>query len=153
MSSGQIRRVTEQQDTSKSGILFVVVRTRRAAFSPCCFHRAISPCGAFTMRRFHRAAISPSAILPCRDFAVSRFHQAISPCGAFTVRRFRRLRFCRVAISLYGNFTERDFTMSRCHHAAFVSSGSLYPTESRSCLLYTSPSPRDRQKSRMPSSA
>ena len=26
-------------------------------------------------------------------------------------------------------------------------------TESGSCLLYTSPSPRDRQKSRMPSSA
>ena len=26
-------------------------------------------------------------------------------------------------------------------------------TESRVCLLYTSPSPRDRQKSRMPSSA
>ena len=27
------------------------------------------------------------------------------------------------------------------------------PTGSSSCLLYTSPSPRDRQKSRMPSSA
>ena len=27
----------------------------------------------------------------------------------------------------------------------------LYPTDT--CLLYTSPSPRDRQKSRMPSSA
>ena len=29
----------------------------------------------------------------------------------------------------------------------------LLDTELRSCLLYTSPSPRDRQKSRMPSSA
>ena len=29
----------------------------------------------------------------------------------------------------------------------------LYPRRTRSCLLYTSPSPRDRQKSRMPSSA
>ena len=28
-----------------------------------------------------------------------------------------------------------------------------YPFELKSCLLYTSPSPRDRQKSRMPSSA
>ena len=27
------------------------------------------------------------------------------------------------------------------------------PIEPHSCLLYTSPSPRDRQKSRMPSSA
>ena len=31
--------------------------------------------------------------------------------------------------------------------------GELYLEESKSCLLYTSPSPRDRQKSRMPSSA
>ena len=29
----------------------------------------------------------------------------------------------------------------------------LYSLFNRSCLLYTSPSPRDRQKSRMPSSA
>ena len=29
----------------------------------------------------------------------------------------------------------------------------LSPAEGLSCLLYTSPSPRDRQKSRMPSSA
>ena len=28
-----------------------------------------------------------------------------------------------------------------------------FATSSESCLLYTSPSPRDRQKSRMPSSA
>ena len=30
---------------------------------------------------------------------------------------------------------------------------SLYYEQDLSCLLYTSPSPRDRQKSRMPSSA
>ena len=29
----------------------------------------------------------------------------------------------------------------------------LYLTQLQTCLLYTSPSPRDRQKSRMPSSA
>ena len=29
----------------------------------------------------------------------------------------------------------------------------ILETEFRGCLLYTSPSPRDRQKSRMPSSA
>ena len=29
----------------------------------------------------------------------------------------------------------------------------LYPTKSRDCLLYTSPSPRDVEESRMPSSA
>ena len=31
--------------------------------------------------------------------------------------------------------------------------GRLYEIDTRLCLLYTSPSPRDRQKSRMPSSA
>ena len=36
--------------------------------------------------------------------------------------------------------------------AAFTSSGSVN-FNGRTCLLYTSPSPRDRQKSRMPSSA
>ena len=31
--------------------------------------------------------------------------------------------------------------------------GRIYPIHPSACLLYTSPSPRDRQKSRMPSSA
>ena len=31
--------------------------------------------------------------------------------------------------------------------------GELYAVEDNCCLLYTSPSPRDREKSRMPSSA
>ena len=34
-----------------------------------------------------------------------------------------------------------------------VSTSDTYETKSTACLLYTSPSPRDRQKSRMPSSA
>ena len=34
-----------------------------------------------------------------------------------------------------------------------ITEGNLSQTESVPCLLYTSPSPRDRQKSRMPSSA
>ena len=34
-----------------------------------------------------------------------------------------------------------------------VEPGDYLPTEMEICLLYTSPSPRDRQKSRMPSSA
>ena len=38
------------------------------------------------------------------------------------------------------------------HPSTYRCSGPL-PPHSRHCLLYTSPSPRDRQKSRMPSSA
>ena len=37
--------------------------------------------------------------------------------------------------------------------ALSVLSGTAYEALRRDCLLYTSPSPRDRQKSRMPSSA
>ena len=35
----------------------------------------------------------------------------------------------------------------------FMTKEELISTVSKSCLLYTSPSPRDREKSRMPSSA
>ena len=35
----------------------------------------------------------------------------------------------------------------------FLADTKLMPVVGKSCLLYTSPSPRDRQKSRMPSSA
>ena len=46
----------------------------------------------------------------------------------------------------------------RQRFAGLLTGGFLLPqpetqTGSRTCLLYTSPSPRDRQKSRMPSSA
>ena len=37
--------------------------------------------------------------------------------------------------------------------AAHIDAGKTTTTERIFCLLYTSPSPRDRQKSRMPSSA
>ena len=38
-------------------------------------------------------------------------------------------------------------------YVVYFSSSAAYPTDLQTCLLYTSPSPRDRQKSRMPSSA
>ena len=39
------------------------------------------------------------------------------------------------------------------YYAAGKIPGGYFKREARPCLLYTSPSPRDRQKSRMPSSA
>ena len=44
-------------------------------------------------------------------------------------------------------------TLLRLHGARVVVDRTHAPWSRRSCLLYTSPSPRDRQKSRMPSSA
>ena len=59
---------------------------------------------------------------------------------------------------------EEDFIDTGSHIFNAMVSGSIYggvssnkitaiAGESSTCLLYTSPSPRDRQKSRMPSSA
>ena len=50
------------------------------------------------------------------------------------------------------NFTHQPAdTPYRASHAIYVREGASERYDS--CLLYTSPSPRDRQKSRMPSSA
>ena len=51
---------------------------------------------------------------------------------------------------IYQALLDRDPSVARAHLGlAFL----LEKQGSNSCLLYTSPSPRDRQKSRMPSSA
>ena len=52
-----------------------------------------------------------------------------------------------------------QFVQRELHSEIYSTSGDydllakLYVGEDQDCLLYTSPSPRDRQKSRMPSSA
>ena len=51
-----------------------------------------------------------------------------------------------------GHLTSFDKDPEAYEHAANISENNFTPIHS-SCLLYTSPSPRDRQKSRMPSSA
>ena len=48
------------------------------------------------------------------------------------------LHRAKAAVPFGGKFRIIDFTLANCLH---------------SCLLYTSPSPRDRTRSRMPSSA
>ena len=50
------------------------------------------------------------------------------------------------SVALYGSFERTPYFCSGCPH----NTGTKIP---KGCLLYTSPSPRDRQKSRMPSSA
>ena len=47
----------------------------------------------------------------------------------------------------------RDFIQKNYHPYDGDDSFLEGPTQDTTCLLYTSPSPRDRQKSRMPSSA
>ena len=50
-------------------------------------------------------------------------------------------------------FTDEDIVGEAAVWNATYFEYDKYTAESLSCLLYTSPSPRDRQKSRMPSSA
>ena len=49
------------------------------------------------------------------------------------------------------SFEEQSYDAATCIGASFVWGG--YRQAVHACLLYTSPSPRDRQRSRMPSSA
>ena len=53
-------------------------------------------------------------------------------------------------MTIHNRFSDETFTQS-CKLPAFAVA--IYDTTIGACLLYTSPSPRDRQKSRMPSSA
>ena len=46
-----------------------------------------------------------------------------------------------------------EVALSGTLELVFVTADSEFSVELENCLLYTSPSPRDRQKSRMPSSA
>ena len=50
-------------------------------------------------------------------------------------------------------FWQSHFWMGMLLTALLLSSTALHPLIGHSCLLYTSPSPRDRTRSRMPSSA
>ena len=49
--------------------------------------------------------------------------------------------------------SENALTKARIHGLTHLALSEIYCKQSKFCLLYTSPSPRDRQKSRMPSSA
>ena len=52
-----------------------------------------------------------------------------------------------------GQNTEKGATQVSHRKVAKSTEASALPAQVTRCLLYTSPSPRDRQKSRMPSSA
>ena len=51
------------------------------------------------------------------------------------------------------SLTATGFMLSGYYVGYFIGAKTITNLISRVCLLYTSPSPRDRQKSRMPSSA
>ena len=89
-----------------------------------------------------------------RDFDIIHFH-ALGPGMMSIISRL--LTKSTVVVTVHGRDDKRDKwsrgvrTLLRV--AASISARVPHSTLVVSCLLYTSPSPRDRQKSRMPSSA
>ena len=73
--------------------------------------------------------------------AIGGFYGLMLARAGFDVHFLLRSEFSAVA--------ERGLQLDSAVHGALT----LNPVQAYSCLLYTSPSPRDRQKSRMPSSA
>ena len=55
--------------------------------------------------------------------------------------------------SEFDNYVEAHDLVMNHDYATATNAQELFTQEYQGCLLYTSPSPRDRQKSRMPSSA
>ena len=84
----------------------------------------------------------PSDIAPCSHFSasslVSHYDQSFAPCVFMTHG------------SSFTKTNGRDAGVGATEQRGKLENDDLSDT---SCLLYTSPSPRDRQKSRMPSSA
>ena len=94
--------------------------------------------------------------------SVAAFHLAMGPDGTLYVTGPTLSSYDALyRVDENGTVTTRYSTFGRPQGLAFDPQGSLHVVEAlagssglfRVCLLYTSPSPRDRQKSRMPSSA
>ena len=90
---------------------------------------------------------------------VSQFGLRRRGCRAGASYRLRLLAAHSATSSVSCSRTPGEIPTIIGHRSAFVNKHQLIPvcreqsTVYKSCLLYTSPSPRDRQKSRMPSSA
>ena len=73
--------------------------------------------------------------------------------GSLTLKMTRAAVVDRLALGVGGDRLLKR-TYKECMKAAMLEvAGALQLDQSPACLLYTSPSPRDRTRSRMPSSA
>ena len=93
---------------------------------------------------------------PSLDFAGNRLEKALT---IYDLRKIAKRRTPAAAFDYTDGAAEGEFSMNRARqafediefHPGVLTDVSTVDTTT--CLLYTSPSPRDRQKSRMPSSA
>ena len=118
----------------------------------------ISPAGPWLMYRGHLDKISDNLLLG----AVNAFHQDQVGKGKNTLNqeiellasiareyKSRRVRWVIIGDNNYGEGSSREHAAMTPRYLGCCA----VIAKSFACLLYTSPSPRDRQKSRMPSSA
>ena len=89
------------------------------------------------------AKISPEEVKKILDITISTYHELES--------RAASIRDLYSAGTISAN--ERDQSLKLLRKLADTINGDSTTQILKGCLLYTSPSPRDRQKSRMPSSA
>ena len=102
---------------------------------------------------FHAAFDARVSLVQCtfadNTLFPSDFGAAVIAAGAFLGSPQVRLEGCT-----FSNNTPSTLpTLLADHREADVGDEAVFYSDSPSCLLYTSPSPRDRTRSRMPSSA
>ena len=86
----------------------------------------------------------------------AQYAEALATCQAgavLTTERFAHHAPAGVAVVNVRKPYEAFVTVARQMYGSALRPVSAFGTQGIACLLYTSPSPRDRQKSRMPSSA
>ena len=100
------------------------------------------------------STVKPDDLLAAADEAieVGNFLKAIEMYR----ESYRQEKSADVALSIaYGYYKIRDFKNAERYYTRVLEEDvdNIFIDDRYACLLYTSPSPRDRQKSRMPSSA
>ena len=86
------------------------------------------------------------------DIRVATDGTDVYQIGRFGIESITRFSPDDLATPVF-QFSTANGGMPNTQEIVFASETKAYVLQSSSCLLYTSPSPRDRQKSRMPSSA
>ena len=118
-------------------------------------HKTDNPCGWFWVLLLLQFCPAVMAAKKSVEHSLPVVTTTSCEYGAFLeLARFALSPEQRRAVdSLFSQFKERHITIkpSLCKLLALADSHQL--VHLGTCLLYTSPSPRDRQKSRMPSSA
>ena len=119
-------------------------RQRQGAAAEACRHRGEWGCRRHAFRHIQSAPAAELRVLVLDEPA------RVAPTQAAREDAARAPQSVRCD---GGGHADEHPRRARSHPARVAAANAAAATARRACLLYTSPSPRDRQKSRMPSSA